>query len=68
MNYYGNAALEKNSSFAASNFETVTIKEWTAANAGKKKKKKNPIAKLYGILKGKIMYSENAFSTTCTPA
>lgn len=47
------------------NDKAMTIKEWTAANAGKKKKKKNPIAKLYGILKGKIMYSENAFSTTC---
>jgi hypothetical protein len=46
----------------------MTIKEWTAANADKKKKRKNPIAKLYGILKGKLLYDENAFSTTCTPA
>ena len=28
----------------------------------------HPIAKLYGILKGKLLYDENAFSTTCTPA
>ena len=46
----------------------MTIKEWTAANAGKKSKKKNPISKLYGILKGKIVYSENAFSTASTLA
>jgi len=46
----------------------MTIKEWAAANAGKKNKKKNPIAKLYGILKGKILYSEDSFSTTCNPA
>ncbi len=40
----------------------MTIKEWTAANAGKKNKKKSSITKLCGILKGKIWYSENAFS------
>ena len=46
----------------------MTIKEWIAANADKKKKRKNPIAKLYGILKGKLLCDEKAFSTTCTTA
>ena len=40
----------------------MTIKEWTAANADKKREKKNPIAKLYGVLKGKIKYNENTFN------
>ena len=40
----------------------MTIKEWTAANADKKREKKNPIVKLYGVLKGKIKYNENTFS------
>ena len=44
------------------NSTNMTIKEWTAANAGKKNKKKSSITKLCGILKGKIRYSENAFS------
>ena len=46
----------------------MTIKEWAAANAGKKCKKKNPIAKLYGILKGRIMYDESALSTNSNRA
>ena len=36
----------------------MTIAEWTAANAGKKKKK-NSISKLHGILKEKMLSGDD---------
>jgi hypothetical protein len=47
----------------------IDLEEWAKENAKKKRrnKKKSPITKLYGIMKGKIHISKDAFDYRIIP-
>jgi hypothetical protein len=47
----------------------IDLEEWAKENAKKKRrnKKKSPITKLYGIMKGKIRISKDAFDYRIIP-
>lgn len=55
--------------FLKINVMRIDLEEWAKENAKKKRrnKKKSPITKLYGIMKGKIRISKDAFDYRIIP-